>query len=276
MSMGFRSKPKAAVEELCIYFYELVVFTEKHLSLLDRSFKYFAELCSLPDTSESQARAELYALQIELFSLALLHYESRLSSEEKPSYLQTDVTKNPLTIQVNFTKDYLLYDKRTDIWEKMSAYNETIGSSLTENLSTAWFGRRMASDTVIKFESDADWQGFIEHEKDFKREMLKEFAIGASDDDCARRISNIAVTNEDSWHNGIIPQRLTLKLAKRLGCASDLRIEAFMRLERTVLGLYETAKDFVEIKPFRLEYQQQLAHVYGLIRQRLQEIRQLK
>lgn len=272
--MGFRSKPKVSAEELCIYFYESVVFTENHLSLLVRSFKYFAELCPLPDTSESHARTELCALQIELFSLALFHYEMRLSSEEKPSDLRTDGTKNSLAMQVNFTKDYLLYEKLSDVWEAMSAYNETIASSLTEALSTAWFGERKASDTAIKFESESDWQGYIEREKEFKRELLDGFATGAADDDCARRIMNIAVASDDSWDNGIIPQRLTLKLAERLGCASDLRTEAFMRLERTVLGLYKTAKDFVEIKPFRPEYQKQLAHVYGLIRQRLQEIRQ--
>jgi hypothetical protein len=102
--MGFRSKPKVSVEELCIYFYESVVFTENHLSLLDRSFKYFAELCPLPNTSESQARTELCALQIELFSLALFHYEWRLSNEEKPSDLRTGGTKSSLATQVNFTK----------------------------------------------------------------------------------------------------------------------------------------------------------------------------
>jgi hypothetical protein len=158
----------------------------------------------------------------------------------------------------------------------MSDYNETIGSSLTEDLSTVWFGKRKASDTAIRFESESDWQGYIERQRGFRRELLDGFARGASDDDCARRIMNIAVTNDDSWHNGIIPQRLTLKLAERLGCANDLRTEAFMRLQRTVLGLYKNAKEFVEIKPFRPEYQKQLAHVYGLIRQRLQEIREQK
>ena len=56
---------------------------------------------------------------------------------------------------------------------------------------------------------------------------------------------------ENAWEKHVTAQRLTARLAERLGCDPELNSEALLRLEATIYGLYQGAKDF--IKTMKLE-----------------------
>jgi hypothetical protein len=212
--------PKIGIEEFCQQFYDSKVFdavsTDKDFGsvLVDNVFELVAEADqSFAGVDKDMLRREMTALRIELFGLAFMHHVKK---------------DKHLLAQAIFTKSYLGQNGQLEIWSMMLEYNQAIAASSTEIVT----GLRMKRG----------WTAGMNY---LRLQLFEEWTKAGFDPECVARVSN-RVGTEVAWEKGITIERLTGRLLERLGYAKLLESEALIRLETTILGLYESARKSIQ------------------------------
>ncbi len=248
-------KSKVTVEELFLIFYESQVFNNDAVSSLAKEVVDFIVEAdhTFKVVDLTKLKRELMALRIELFNFAWLTYSDELSLTDPEA-----ANKNILT-GVVFTKVYLDKLGRRDIWDVMRVYNSAIARAGDDASSVSWSGIDTSlfpgfPRVGVSFPDEQSKREFLLKEReDTRRHFSQEFAESTRDLDCADRCANLFMSCS-SWKDGVISQKLTTEFINRLGLNQNLNCEAIFRLQRIIVGLYNGARDFIEIKPFEREY----------------------
>lgn len=248
-------KPEIAVEDLFFIFYESQIFNDDAFSLFAKDVvSFIAEAdYAFKVVNLTKLRQELMALRIELFNFAWFTYGDELSLTDPEA-----ANKNILT-GVIFTKAYLDKLGRRDIWDVMRAYDSAIVKAGDDVSSVSWSGIDTSlfpgfPRVDVSFPDEQRKREFLlKGREDTRRHFSQEFAESTRDLDCAERCANLLVSCS-SWKEGVISQKLTTEFIDRLGLDRNLNCRAIFRLQRIIVGLYNGARDFIEIKPFEREY----------------------
>ena len=166
--------------------------------------------------------------------------------------------------EIVFTKGYLQAKGRMDIWNTMAFYNEEIGHASGEETlhGLGPFG----FPPLIK---PGDEAMLKESDLKFLSELFTPFV---ADSECVARLVNRARNSHEKWSQGLTSQRLTTRLAEQLVHSRNLNYEDMFRLQALVFGVYEVARDFIEILPFEAECRESVKRLRQLIVERAEAL----
>jgi hypothetical protein len=100
-----------------------------------------------------------------------------------------------------------------------------------------------------------------------KREMFLEVLRGLiSDTDCLNRVINRIGIDQEDWSKVSISQALVAKFAERLACNKILDWRGMFRLQHLIHSSYWNGNRFIEILPFRQEYQDNMIAIRGALK----------
>ena len=238
----FRQKKNLTIEEICTRYYEYEVLSNPDYSNMD--FQIFSR------ETENDAVCidreaftdEIIALRLELFGLALSKVE--LLFKETWTQATFDSAIDTVSREAKFSKSYLTVAGKSNIWNTMGSYNETIaGIKYEEGLLTlgAWHvnfpglldsgsrGSGSLLKTSLKYKNLAFSDAF------------KEVIL---DNELYSRVVNRLYIGGGEYEYQIF-QALTIKLAERLGCLTILHLADILSLELIVDSLYKNAETFI-------------------------------
>jgi len=220
-------KPKISVEECCKEFYDKHIFHAIVAGIdgWDVMLRSDLEFVTEADTSFSAIdpvlfRQEMTAVRMEVFALAFARKVKR---------------EDLMLVQGAFTRRYLEESGKLDIWDIMGEYNQVIHLSAVTDTD----GQQMNNRYVTKINLMR-----VSMLRQYSKPLLRNIAQGkkVSPDDWAAAGRMVMRVGADmKREDRIAPRLLALKLADRLGCRSDLKEEALVRLWVIILGFYEGA-----------------------------------
>jgi len=189
----FRKKQKVEIDNFCRDFYGKhylkpnisginvgSIFCETNMKLIIDADSTFAEIDS------NKFSDEITVMQFELFALAWLH-----KFGDRCAFLQSI-----------FTKDYLDDNKRIDIWENTTEYNNAI--------SRSGIASKRSDESYIDFMNISKANLFDDH-----CNMVQE-----KDLDCIGRVCN-RIFSEKAWKDTISANFLSFIFCERIGFKLD-------------------------------------------------------
>lgn len=237
----YRHKPMMTVDEFCRVFYETYIFvaaTDGHdvrLRFWDKVFDSVVKADqSFSGIDRTVFRREMTALQLELFGLAWMHHfrlEQYWGAEEKYTLAE-----------IAFTKNYMEENGHIEIWNTMSAYNETIAAAMLHPRTEA-----VDRDFEPLISLASSLSLVVTHrkfEESIKAQMKEEWGKSVGSD-CATRLVN-RVSTRDDWGGCPILIMLTMTLVERLGWKTDFKSVGFAGLEAFLNRLYNDSKAAIE------------------------------
>jgi hypothetical protein len=229
------------VAEFCRVFYESYIFPpvtdglDVRHAFWDKVFDSVVTADqSFSGIDRSVFRREMTALQLELFGLVWMHHfrlEQYWGAEEK--YILAEIA---------FTKNYMEENGQIEIWNTMSAYNETIASAMLHPRAKAV---DRAFEPLISLATSLSLVVTQRETDESIRAQGKEQWGKSVGSDCANRVVNRTSTRDD-WGGRPIPIMLTMTLAERLGWKTDLKAVGFACLEGFLNRLYNDSKAAIE------------------------------
>jgi hypothetical protein len=180
---------------------------------------------------------ELRGLNIELFGLAWFDHNYGLFEQEK---LESNHLDTQVLTEIWFTKFYLEHFKENETWNAMGFYNDVIMQAA------------IAQKALMDWSIPRDVPGYHERgcrpsaeklEKEQWEHVREYFGKKLDDEECCIRLTNRFIS-AGCWQDGIlISQKLTYAFAQRLGFNPNL--EAFLLLQRIIVGLYDNAVSLI-------------------------------
>lgn len=225
----YKSKSPVTIEGFCREFYDSIVFNSVkgglnfNESLFDTYFNSIVEAdASFNLVDKNLFKQELVALRMELFALAWAH---KFRSEKFTM---------PQSI---FTRSYLEETGRPAMWDVMGEYNQAIAQAVTMDVNFKPVSeKQIVKINFLRFELFKNWAKSNLKDTSNPTEAEKQILP------CFGRVANRIETN--IRHNDcVMVKRLSTRLAARLNCDTNLKIEAIMNLGGIIFGLYEGAKE---------------------------------
>ncbi len=215
-------KPKARLSDICQKFYDTAILHPTIPGInIDVTSDYFEGVRgSIIEVDQAFSRVqpaqfaeEMMAIWFEVFGLAWLH----------------EVGEKYTATQSAYTKNYLQRENRLDIWERLEEYNQAISRSGAYGIS---------KDT----QEGKLTLALRDKEKVDKFKLWMDQGI---DPKCVARAANRLGT-EKAWADNRTRSALIFTLCTRIGYdPMELHDDARFRLEATIFGLYNGAKEFL-------------------------------
>lgn len=256
----------AKIQEICRQFYDYEVFQND--AFIDVALDFVTQGDTSLAIDRGRFHTELVALRIELFGLALWNHSLEVSKKDdesgRPSRQQLLIGE--ICSEILFTKKYLEINGRKDIWRTMAFYNEEIDRARDKAAFANLHGLHPVMPGVI-VKSEEEQREFVRISREHMRASLSDgFKPLVADPECLARLVNRGRNSDEEWSKGFTSQALTGRLLERLGFGRELDYESAFRFQALILGVYEGARSFIEILPFRPEYKKGLEGLYKLLK----------
>jgi len=245
-----KSKRKLTTEDVCREYFESQIF---HLKGIDEASPahFFIDASIFLEVTDASSKGidfdaflnfdaflkEMTAVNIELFGLAWLNHNYELRKE-------LSMPESFITEEIVFTKRYLQDTGRSDIWERMSFYNDEILKTIAEQTVALESWGDLRDISVVTREEDQveiATKQLTEH----IHLCINLVSKYTADSECTERLATrLLYVPCDISRIVALSQKLSLTLMGRLGC--DLSQAGLFALQRVVVGVYGNAVKYLD------------------------------
>jgi hypothetical protein len=217
-------KMKVSVQDFFQDFYDSQVFhpviagQDMKWSYIDIAYDSIVNIDKLFNSVDRNIfRKEMIAVRMDMVGLAFTHIIKNMER---------------LLNQSLFTKDYLIKNGQSEIWDIMGEYTHAIAKSSTDIVK----GERALRATILMIN---DMRSLL-----FEKYMNKYFKEGM-DVSCITHVCNKEGC-EVAWSKKVTLKYLVASFADRVRCNESINPEAIMAIATVIWGFYQGAKDAIK------------------------------
>jgi hypothetical protein len=219
----FSRKQKVNIFDFCqdLYdskiFYPIIAGQDFKWLYIDTAYNKIIEIDKLFNSVDrSIFRKEMMAVRMEVIGLAFKHQIKN---------------KEILLNQSLFTRDYLIKNAESELWEIMGDYNKVIAMSSTKGAN------KFTIDMINSVRAS------------LFEEYMKKYFKDDMDGDCVSYICNREACDV-AWKQQVTARQLTYRLEDRVGCSEYISLDIIMPILTLIWGFYHGAKEAINLVSF--------------------------
>jgi hypothetical protein len=167
-------------------------------------------------------RKEMMSMRMEVIGLAFKH-----NVKDKKNLLNQSL----------FTRDYLIKNDESELWDIMGDYNQVIAMSSIKGANVNKFADKFGITMITSVRAS------------LLEEYMKKYYEEGMDKRCISYICNREAC-DIAWGQQVTARHLTYRLADRIGCNEEINPDALMAITSVIWGFYQGAKDAIKSASF--------------------------